>query len=399
MVPSAFHWQEVLPLTGNGKIDRAGLTTRAAQLLAGEPDIVEQAKDAPRTPTEQRLATAWASVLALAPDQIARSDDFFDRGGTSLAAVRLAIALDRAVSLKDLTRHPVLADLAAVVDGRAEHRVKRRSGLLQPLSEPDGAARCGAGGALVCFPYGGGNAVSFRQLAMALRSSGMAVYAVELPGHELPGHELPVESNPFKPLAEVVEQVVVEITGRGLPRIQLWGHSLGAAFAVETARVLAGRGVDVRRVFLAAQLIGDAAARRAAIRDLTARSNAEIAAALSSDTGYTELGEPDPHQGEHLGAAYRHDGVTAHRYLSDILDNPPEVKLSAPVSVVVADDDPGTEGYPDRYRDWGILADHVDLHVLPGGGHYFLRSCPAETAKVVLRAAGLMASSLSGQST
>ena len=59
----------------------------------------------------------------------------------------------------------------------------------------------------------------------------------------------------------------------------LWGHSSGAAFAVETARKLQERGVDVRRVFLGAQLLGDATDRRAAIAELTGRSNAEIAAA------------------------------------------------------------------------------------------------------------------------
>jgi Phosphopantetheine attachment site len=56
-------------------------------------------------------------VLGLAPDQIGRHDNFFDLGGTSLSAVKLAIALDAAVSLKELIRHPVLADMAGLVDG------------------------------------------------------------------------------------------------------------------------------------------------------------------------------------------------------------------------------------------------------------------------------------------
>ena len=34
--------------------------------------------------------------------------------------MKLAIILDRAVSLKDLTLHPVLADMAALIDGKAE---------------------------------------------------------------------------------------------------------------------------------------------------------------------------------------------------------------------------------------------------------------------------------------
>ena len=65
-------------------------------------------------------------------------------------------------------------------------------------------------------------------------------------------------------MAQVVEQVVAEITRRGLTRVLLWGHSSGTAFAVETARKLQERGVDVQRVFLGAQLLGDAADRRAA---------------------------------------------------------------------------------------------------------------------------------------
>ena len=51
MVPSAFHWREHLPLTANSKIDKKTLTR-----LAGELNVVEDNYDAPRTPTEQRLA-------------------------------------------------------------------------------------------------------------------------------------------------------------------------------------------------------------------------------------------------------------------------------------------------------------------------------------------------------
>jgi hypothetical protein len=58
-------------------------------------------------------------VLGIPQGQIGRRDNFFDRGGSSLSAVKLAITLDRAVSLKELTRHPVLADMAGVVDGKS----------------------------------------------------------------------------------------------------------------------------------------------------------------------------------------------------------------------------------------------------------------------------------------
>ena len=139
----------------------------------------------------------------------------------------------------------------------------------------------------------------------------------------------------------------------------------------------------MQRVFLGAQLLGDAADRRAAVTEIGGRSNAEISARLSVDSGYTELGELDGERAEHVAAAYRNDYVSANRYLAEVLDNPPPERLSAPVTVVVAADDPATAGFRERHGDWELLAEHVELHELADGGHYFLRTRPAEAAQAV----------------
>ena len=127
MVPAAFHWRESLPLTANSKIDKKALTA-----LAGELAVAGNAAQVPLRQPSGGSPPPGPQVLGVREDQVGRRDHFFDLGGTSLSAVKLAIALDRAVSLKDLTRHPVLADLAALIDGKAE----RRDGLLQTLAEP-----------------------------------------------------------------------------------------------------------------------------------------------------------------------------------------------------------------------------------------------------------------------
>lgn len=116
MLPSVFRWQETLPLTANGKIDRRELTARAAE---SEPVAHEDGGEPPLTPTERRVASVWAEVLGVAADRVGRRDNFFDRGGTSLSAVKVAVSLDREVSLKDLVRHPVLTDLASLIDERS----------------------------------------------------------------------------------------------------------------------------------------------------------------------------------------------------------------------------------------------------------------------------------------
>jgi surfactin synthase thioesterase subunit len=373
MVPTAFHWREALPLTANSKIDKKALTA-----LAGELEVAGEELEPPATPTEQRLAEVWAKVLGEPADQIGRRDHFFDKGGTSLTAVKVVIALKREVSLKDITRLPVLADLAALIDGRSE----RQTGLLQVLAEAPGAEA-----ALVCFPYAGGNAVNFRPMADALHDSGLAVFAVELPGHDLAA-----EREPFATIDQVVARVVAELEGelgrRGLRRVLLWGQSAGTALAVAAARALHERGVEVARLFLAAQLPRDAAERRAEADRLIGQSDAEIAAGLGPDAGPVEA---DEQRAAHVGAAYRHDCVTAHRYFADLLEAPAG-PLPIPVTVVLAADDPSTAEYPHRHQEWQLVAEHVDLELLPDGGHQFLRTRPSATADVVHRTARLLPS-------
>jgi pimeloyl-ACP methyl ester carboxylesterase len=144
-------------------------------------------------------------------------------------------------------------------------------------------------------------------------------------------------------------------------------------------------------VFLGAQLLGSAADRRARITELNGQSNADIVAELSADSGYTGLGELDAQRAEHVGAAYRHDYVSANRYFAEVVDNPPPERLSAPVTVVVAADDPATAQFRARHRDWELLGEHVELHELPDGGHYFPRTRPGETGQAVMQSAVTLA--------
>ncbi|MFB0834522.1 non-ribosomal peptide synthetase [Arthrobacter halodurans] len=137
MVPSAYRWQESLPLTGNGKIDRTTLS-RMAQEVAPETDTPTE----PLTAAERRLAEAWAAVLGIPADRISGQDSFFGLGGTSLSAVKLVVLLQRAVSLKDVMRTPVLADLATLLDasshggGATPPAPQPAATAMEPVSHP-----------------------------------------------------------------------------------------------------------------------------------------------------------------------------------------------------------------------------------------------------------------------
>src|SRR5437764_476349 len=128
MVPTVFHWRNRLPLTDNGKVDKRELAA-----LAAEREFAGQSEHGLGTATEHRLAAAWAEVLAVPKAQIGRRDHFFDMGGTSLSALKLALPLDRAGSQKHLIGHPILAAQAELFDRRLQPAV--------PAPAPVGAGR------------------------------------------------------------------------------------------------------------------------------------------------------------------------------------------------------------------------------------------------------------------
>ncbi|WP_405709683.1 MULTISPECIES: amino acid adenylation domain-containing protein [unclassified Streptomyces] len=92
MVPSRYWSAEAIPLNRNDKVDRKALTVGPLVPLAtrhGGGDLV--------TPTEQLVGEIWQQVLDC--DRIARDDDFFTVGGSSLAALRVMAAIEKAVSV------------------------------------------------------------------------------------------------------------------------------------------------------------------------------------------------------------------------------------------------------------------------------------------------------------
>ena len=107
MVPSDFMLLEHLPLTANGKLDRAALPRPAR---TGN----ETSYRAPRTPMEELLCELFAGVLGM--ERVGIESNFFALGGHSLAATRLVSRI-RAVAgveipLRTLFENPAVADLA-----------------------------------------------------------------------------------------------------------------------------------------------------------------------------------------------------------------------------------------------------------------------------------------------
>ncbi|MCY1071409.1 amino acid adenylation domain-containing protein [Nannocystis sp. RBIL2] len=82
MVPAEFVLLDALPVTPNGKLDRAALPAPDARRLTAGREFV-----APRSELEQSLADIWRELLG--QPQVGVHDDFFALGGHSLHAVQL----------------------------------------------------------------------------------------------------------------------------------------------------------------------------------------------------------------------------------------------------------------------------------------------------------------------
>ncbi|UAC02201.1 amino acid adenylation domain-containing protein [Dactylosporangium vinaceum] len=115
-VPAEIVVLPALPLTANGKVDRAALPRPDPRPAAG--------LDGLRTGTERLVAGVWRSVLGL--PRVGATDNFFDIGGHSLAIAavqsRLSDRLGREIPIVELFHHPNVRALAAHLDAGSPAR-------------------------------------------------------------------------------------------------------------------------------------------------------------------------------------------------------------------------------------------------------------------------------------
>ncbi|WP_313918242.1 non-ribosomal peptide synthetase/type I polyketide synthase [Tahibacter sp.] len=112
-IPARFVRLDALPLTANGKIDRAALAFADASALPASAIA-----KAPRTAVEATIASIWSDVLGCRAPGV--DQDYFALGGDSIKALQIVSRLHRTgirVSLAQILAARTVAALAAVAGG------------------------------------------------------------------------------------------------------------------------------------------------------------------------------------------------------------------------------------------------------------------------------------------
>lgn len=232
MVPANFVFTDSLPMTPNGKVDRAALKAPSLNQIATS---VTQDKEPPKTDLEATIAEAFSEVLGVGA--VGRHDNFFDLGGHSLKAAELVAKIQRYLGfelrLAALLEAPTVVELAVMI----QQKLELGKGCIVPLNEegeyPPLFMIAGAGGHVFAFQR------FSRMLGNAYPAYGMKAIGVD-------GTEPPLDR-----IEEIAERYLPEILKhRPIGPFILSGYSVGGLVAFELALRMQEKGLDVAKVIV-----------------------------------------------------------------------------------------------------------------------------------------------------
>ena len=368
MIPAMFVKIESIPLNANGKVNKAALP---------KPDMMKRdASDAfiaPRSKEELEMAKKWSEVLGI--DKIGINDDFFDLGGDSFKAIKLVRSVSSTLGVMELFKNPTIGELI-------DHLSKKDSGpkevtILHELTKPIDLKNKAV--SIICFPYGGGSAISYQPLANALPKN-YSLYSVELPGHDFssPNEEL-VSSE------EAANRCFEEIKAKVKGPIVLYGHCLGASMATILAYKLEEAGFKVDGVFMSGMFPAPRISNKffnvwdkifpSQANDRNNRDMLKTIGGLNDSISAEET--------KFILRNLKHDLKESTDTFTNYYSNKVNPKFKAPITCVIGDGDRATEFYEERYKEWEHFSENVDLKVIKYAGHFFFKTQATELAEVI----------------
>ncbi|MEH7354706.1 amino acid adenylation domain-containing protein, partial [Neobacillus drentensis] len=366
MVPAKFVQLESIPLTTNGKVDRFALP---------EPDMLQRDSDegfiAPRNKEEIEMAEIWANILGI--EKIGIDDDFFDLGGDSFKAIKLVRSISNNLGVMELFKNSTVRELVAYLSKDVANNRTMLHELTKPVDEKNKVV------SLICFPYGGGSAISYQPLANSLPKN-YSLYAVELPGHDYscPDEELvSIEESAARCLEEIIQKVKGPVV--------LYGHCLGATMSVLLAPKLEEAGIQVDGVFVGAMF------PTPRISNMFFNMWEKIFPTQLTDKGNRDMlkmigglnSEFSPDETEFVLRNLKHDAKECVKWYTKHYNSKKNTKFNAPITCVIGEGDRATEFYQERYKEWGHFSENVDLKTIKHAGHFFFKNQVAELVEII----------------
>jgi thioesterase domain-containing protein/acyl carrier protein len=239
MVPALIEVLDQLPLSPNGKIDRAALPA---------PGVESASEESPAAgsvllgATELEIANIFGELLGVAPPVYPEAD-FFDCGGDSLSALQLvdliAERLQVEIPLSTMFEQSQVGQIAAFVE-------ESEAGESGPESRPAGMYALRSAGSkppLFLGPLGNGGLRGYRKLVAQLDSD-RPVYGMQAPGVD-------GELDPYRTVEEMGRHFASEIAAfQPVGPILLGGFSYGGISAIEAAQQLQRDGREIALVVL-----------------------------------------------------------------------------------------------------------------------------------------------------
>jgi amino acid adenylation domain-containing protein len=258
MVPGLLVEIDHMPMTVNGKIDRATLQKQASALQrAGAEKIL------PRDEVEAALSSLWEDLLDIGQPGV--HDDFFALGGSSLMAVRLLNAIEstfgQTLTLASLLRQGTIATQARLIGELAVQAPSSKPGKA-PARDAVVIIRRAAKHAeppsvLVAVHPVGGNVLCYREL-LDFVPEDMDIIGIQSRG-----------DGGARTVADMAASYVRELAPH-LPataRVHLFGWSMGGVIAHEMAGLLESAGVVPAGLTMIDSWVGEPALEEGATLD------------------------------------------------------------------------------------------------------------------------------------
>lgn len=248
MIPAELHVVDRIPLTGNGKVDRARLV---AWTGAASCDAADDGGAAPADDLERSLAALWSDVLRV--PVVGRNANFFNLGGDSLLVAQLVGRLREhlphaaGTSWDDLLRmvmnRPTVAALAAQLRPAGPGAATGSTSAASPLVEISGRPPGGADAPTLVLVHDGTGTVGpyralIRELSGRLPIAGLVV-------DDLDSY---LRADPQTLVGGLAGRYAEVMLAAGCTKVHLVGYCMGGLLVTELADRLVRAGGEVTEV-------------------------------------------------------------------------------------------------------------------------------------------------------